>query len=276
MGSVDRNMEDLSIWSADDLVGGQVATEDPLRNRNHQNSIASTTASQASFDSLKKGSGTRVETTETTYDSITTLNHYSRLNGRVEPEFIVSGDIPPELLLDGARAVGAFCRPYPVATKGIIKSFSFEIRTSGFDLQVALDDRWRIDEPTVIYVPYVHYAADGKTMSVDAAGLRERSGPVQRLVKKEAREAQEFSEVLDTGDGGDSDGLQLDVDVEISEGRYEIQGQYLSWYYDAPEEKGREKNVKISIRRNGGPIKARVEQSIPSWGDLCPAGCAVM
>jgi hypothetical protein len=74
-------------------------------------------------------------------------------------------------LNDGARAVAAFCRPFPAKTVGVVKSINFDIRSSLFTLEIILNHDDVITSqgqgegiggsnqiPTEIYLPAIHYA----------------------------------------------------------------------------------------------------------------------
>jgi hypothetical protein len=269
-------MEDLSVWSADDLVVDQFTSEKPVASIHLENdSAASSTALLATATQDRSRSRNNLSASLATTSSASNVEAHKaltdRLKDRVSPEIIRSGgDIPPELLLNGARAIGAFCRPYASATVGTPVSMEFDIRTSRFQLsvEVAAGTSRSAEVYTEIFVPFVHYAQDGKAMSIDVAGTREADGPVQSKVRHDAKKGVS---------GNTSSGLALDISVDISEGRFETTGQYLRWWYDSNATKSR--TVTIKIRRKGGAITARMEQSIPSWSDLCPVGresCLIM
>jgi len=267
-------MEDLSVWSADDLVVDQFISEKPVTAVHLENdSAASSTAllATATQERSRNNLSASLPTTSSASNLEARKALTDRLKDRISPEIIESGgDIPPELLLNGARAIGAFCRPYAPATVGTLVSMDFDVRTSRFQLavEVAAGVSCSAEVYTEIFVPFVHYAQDGKAMSLDVAGTREADGPVQIKVQHDAKKA-----VSDNTPSA----LALDISVDVSEGRFETTGQYLRWWYDPNATRSR--TVTIKIKRKGGPITARMEQSIPSWGDLCPVGresCLVM
>jgi hypothetical protein len=269
-----RNMEDLSVWSADDVVSERYTiTSAKGTGTSESTSAASSTAVLATATegqpSADKQTSEHVESSTLSSPAVVAL--YERLRDRVSPEAIRSGDrIPPELLLNGARAIGAFCRPYPTAMVGTPRTMTFDIRTSRFEMEVEVDSRTPTNTTTwtELYVPFVHYARDSDAMSVDAAGTRGRDGPVQAKVHHDAKNG------LSQQSSG---GQELEISVKINEGRYELHGQYLRWYYESPT--AGTKVMRLSLRRKNGPIAARLEQSIPSWGDLCPVGkesCTIM
>lgn len=269
-----RNMEDLSVWSADDVVseryaGASAKTESTSGSTSAASSTALLATATESQTSAGKPASKHVEPSTLSAPAVAAL--YDRLRNRVSPEAIRSGSrIPPELLLNGARAIGAFCRPYPTAMVGTPLKMAFDIRTSRFEMEIEVDARTPTNTSTYteLYVPFVHYALDSDAMSVDAAGTRGADGPVQAKVQHDAK---------DGWSQQSSASQELDISVKINEGRYEIHGQYLRWFYEPPSAGA--KVMRLRLRRKNGPIAARMEQSIPSWGDLCPVGkesCSIM
>ncbi|ELU43029.1 cytoplasmic protein [Rhizoctonia solani AG-1 IA] len=81
----------------------------------------------------------------------------------------------------------------------------------------------------------------------------------------------------------------LALDVQVSEGKWELDGQVLRWWYDVPGEGEPEKELTIKVQRRGGPIKgvlrgfgaispasAAREGGRRFWDVLCPnGGCVV-
>jgi hypothetical protein len=259
------------VWSTDDLISERSPNEDST-DRSFRGSTASSTAT--SFQQFGEQRTVSSPTGKPAVASSASSADCQRYVNRVSPEIVRQGSrIPPELLIDGTRAVGAFCRPYAVATVGRPTNMTFDIRTSQFKLEVEVDSA-SVHGPQVyteIFVPYVHYAKDGNRMSLDAASSRSTSGPIHAKVKHDVNKS--LSD-------GIIEPLSLDISVSISDGTYETHGQYLRWWYDVPTSTSASaRTYTIVIARNGGPIPARMEQSIPSWSDLCPIGqssCNVM
>lgn len=167
------------------------------------------------------------------------------------PEGIQDGSgVTADLITNGARAVGAVCRPFPVSTVGEVKQADFDLTTSTFKLSV----RVRPDDPsgssTEIYVPFVHYARSLQNKYHDNS-TRSENGK---------------------GEGA----LELDIQVRITHGSYAIQGQYLTWTYPVPKS-GSEMVYSIEITRNGGPIirdNGYGGGSTGTWSDVC-GGCVI-
>jgi hypothetical protein len=259
------------VWSTDDLIAGCPANEEST-DRSSSGSTASSTAT--SFQGFGEQKTLPLPTDKFAVPSSASSADCQRYIDRVSPEIVRQGSrIPPELLIDGTRAVGAFCRPYAVATVGRPTKMTFDIRTSQFKLEVEVDPASTSGPQiyTEIFVPYVHYAKDGHRMSLDAASSRSVSGPIHAKVKHDANKSLSDDTV---------EPLSLDISVSASDGTYEIHGQYLRWWYDAPKSTSESaQTYTIAITRKGGPIPARMEQSIPSWSDLCPVGqssCHIM
>ena len=52
----------------------------------------------------------------------------------------------------------------------------------------------------------------------------------------------------------------LDILVHVSEGRWEVEGQTVKWWYPVPKEGEGEKTYTIEIQRKGGVIKSMAEE----------------
>lgn len=221
-----RNLEDLSIWSSDDL--------------------------QSSNGKILSSSN----------DSLT---------GQITPKLIEEGsDIPPELILDGARALSAFCRPYPVRTVGQPTRLDFDISTSTFKLYVSVsaDDQSDDSVMTEIYVPFAHYAA--------AISLAGAEASKSKLAKASVDSTIHDMKKLDISskETATSSQLELALEVSASAGHWETHGQYLRWYYPTP--KSGQSTYTIEIRRKGGVIPERLAKPM-SWLEMIPqpTGCVI-
>ncbi|KWU46567.1 glycoside hydrolase, partial [Rhodotorula sp. JG-1b] len=126
------NGEDLSVWSPDDIL-------------RPAGSVPSTAnSSRSASPSSQKGKGLLGDDD----DDDDTKTPPS------DPEHPIN-------LNDGARALPAFVRPYPLKSVGTPVNIEFDIRTSKFKLEIEVeaDDVADADLPTEIYVPLSHYAA---------------------------------------------------------------------------------------------------------------------
>lgn len=189
-----------------------------------------------------------------------------------------SSELLPINLNDGARAISAFCRPYPRKTVGTPLDINFDIRTSLFTLTVLLEAGEVSADPdiaTEIYVPLIHYAAFPSRVSLQVAHDVE-----------EAQHAAASSSASDSPNGssngkGDSlvtpetlapylkslalsdeaeyeDPRALALKVKVSAGRWETEGQILKWYYPRPATGSI--TLKIEVQRLNGPIPTWVNQ----------------
>lgn len=274
------NMEDLSLWSPDDL-----------RSRDGPKMELSD-ASSALL--LKKGQGHSVVTKSaaTSSLSLTTVATGSAdetLRGG-EPVSFSRWENAFDFLTDGARAVKAFCRPYPIAVIGRPKDIQFDIAKAEFKLTVVvnpddapdikrLGDDWD-KVATEIYVPLVHYASDKLVarfveQTCDSPSTPIGDGALSKEPSPFASRDVSTVDLLNVGSSTSaSDNLtspaaiSLALDVEVSAGRWEVEGQTLRWWYLAPGEGEPEREYTITIRRSGGAIKTLEEaQSFRSFWD---------
>ncbi|KAG8679460.1 hypothetical protein FRC11_003701, partial [Ceratobasidium sp. 423] len=74
----------------------------------------------------------------------------------------------------------------------------------------------------------------------------------------------------------------LALEVEVSEGKWELDGQVLRWWYDVPGEGEPEKQLTLKVRRRGGPIKGIMRgfgttaSEAGLWGLLCSSSACVV
>ncbi|ESK92278.1 glycoside hydrolase family 5 protein [Moniliophthora roreri MCA 2997] len=162
------NMEDLSLWSEDDLgvTGGGTLRRSLYSN---DKNISSATMYGAGGDGsqavlLKKKNmiapSKRPAAAASSF-SLTTLNGPGIAD-------MLSGwqENPYDFLTDGARAVKAFSRPYPVKVIGRPQEIAFDIGKAHFKLMVNVRPEDRLkpggvseDDPaTEIFIPLVHFA----------------------------------------------------------------------------------------------------------------------
>jgi len=214
--------EDLSVWSKDD----REATQNPVK------SLTSRKKDESQISLLpEKNEGKSVS-----------VSVISSPNRSPDGSLSISGlEDPPSLLdlNDGARALPAFCRPHPVAVVGRIKFFEFDIRSSVFTLEVNVraGEVLNTTLPTEIYLPLVHYASRPESVTYTARNAKS---------DKKLHSALNF----DVFGHKDSNSLfachhlfknpetysdSLALEVEVSSGRFEVEGQMLKWYYSAPK-----------------------------------------
>lgn len=203
------NLEDLSIWSYDDLRGTKQPTQSAI----------------ASLDRWKNA-----------YDFLT----------------------------DGARAVKAFCRPYPIATVGVPKDIQLDIKTAEFKLVVRVRPEDRPRHQTLTRAG----SSSSSSTTLELENLEESEKPEQRTKPEEAEElATEIYVPLvhyatDTvlararGEQDEKLGPWLALSVRVSEGRWRMEGQTLKWWYPVPADGESEREYTITITRAGGAIGA--------------------
>ncbi|KAJ7716358.1 glycoside hydrolase family 5 protein [Mycena olivaceomarginata] len=308
------NMEDLSLWSADDMS----TPRSPL----YAIGRSDTRGNESEAGLMKKSAPFGVTSTVVTAaNSTLSLAQSEPRMTNVEAAGWRSN--PYDFLTDGARAVRAFCRPWPIALVGTQKELAFDIAKAHFKLVVRVTPQDRLRpgalgesddddaEPPAseIFVPLVHYAderllADGhrsrqSAESASISSLEERPltarrkgspnastinlGTVPSTVDMTASTSSSSgSATIDvtlppkTGNlliGGKD---LVDVDVQVSAGRWSVEGQVLRWWYDVPSAGEPERLYTIEIRRRGGVIDTKFQSASaavePGW---CPA-CTIM
>ncbi|KAF8577013.1 glycoside hydrolase family 5 protein [Ramaria rubella] len=267
------NLEDLSIWSECDMLP---------KSRHHMTHGAYATSATHLLKKESSASGSRPMRSSSMLSLLTLGPHLTdadRLRQEEIPSLSRWGD-PLVFLTEGARAVHAFSRPYPIATVGVPINMRFDISQARFELTVRVtpEDRSRRSIPqdqdalkptqrehsTEIFLPLVHFAAQ------------------QLVARSQQREANGEGEYDDhsNSDGGASpisstssvstlvSHSSVDVTVEVSGGRWEVQYQTLQWWYDIPTEGQVE--YTISITRADGPIQKKDLRRKSWWSRHCP------
>jgi hypothetical protein len=274
------NMEDLSLWSADDLHTAEKARM-----------YAESMADKSSAGLLQH---TRIMSGDIGLPGAGRIAARSMPGSQVSFATLPAGtgaqmpldDAPIAasfaLLTDGARAPRAFSRPYPMRTVGVPADLRFDCGSSEFRLTVRVRPADRCALPTEVFLPPVHYAADRMV-----GALLEQSA--ERADDGDTGGRPRASSSSETLGGGSDVPDELAVDVEVSAGRVEIVGGVLRWWYDVPAEGEDEAVVELVVKRRGGRIWLRDEREREScWeraesacdrarGWLCPQeGCVVM
>ena len=283
------NGEDLSLWSGDDRAKFNKNENNSLldlsgkisRTRSRASSKAGSmsgspfltpSSSSARLDMMVNPSGT------------TLLNPSLASLASIAPTLIlpaISVTPPPfKNLNDGARAIAAFCRPYPTKTIGVPINVEFDIRSSHFTLEVRVSaddlvpnaEEGEEELATEIYIPFVHYALDPSLISTEFATASSSSSDLTpysdestvatnslpdqsaTLISLPSTSSTTPSDLRDP----DPSLLSLSVNVKISTGRYEIKDQTLFWYYLRPTIGKSDIIVKLELERQGGAIPAWV------------------
>ncbi|KAG6849910.1 hypothetical protein H0H93_003778 [Arthromyces matolae] len=309
------NMEDLSLWSADDLpqeeeddgnsqmledddpsalydpaVGGSRAmllrnksrvtvanNYSPRRKYEKPSTLAAALASSLSLATLGSMALPEKQPALTPQRELPSLEDWTR--------------DPYGFLTSGARAVRAFCRPWPTKVIGTPKDIKFDIGKAYFKLvvKVGFEDAPRVDEraeddektrrrkATEIFVPLIHFGLEDIVRgdpSIEKGGISrsesgdEPNGAVVGSGRSSALASRWASSVdlpasLSSGSGtlsqSEDDLFEkrslLDVSVKVSSGKWEVEGQTLRWWYDAPKIGEGEKEYTIEIKRKTGVIK---------------------
>lgn len=302
------NMEDLSLWSSDDL-----------RRKGEYIRESRNTSAADLLVKHKMGAPFVNESAVASSISLSTLNDATNVGaastltvGSKPITSLENWDNPYDFLTDGARAVRAFSRPYPTAVVGVPVDVQFDIAKAEFKLTVRVrgvdapvpstvtssslaDEKEEV--PTEIYVPLVHYANEkivAKFSCAQEEGGGERdsrydtvslSGDVSGVSTSTSATTSTLTSSLGLSSPlSDSTLLPttpLDLAVRVSDGRWEVEGQMLRWWYTVPAEPEEEREYTIWITRASGPIKALDDLREPEGcfeqfcAGLCE-GCRVM
>lgn len=272
------NMEDLSLWCSDDLRAGEADRVPALQ-----------IPSKASMGSLAPARASTL--------TISTLPAYSAPYASSSAS-VEEGDAMQyesasllSFLTNGARAVRAFCRPWPIAVVGTPTNIQFDISKATFrlTLKVNAEDIPVNDDddlvpgkeglckgsslPTEIFLPLVHFASDAclsKALgshaqdqvddSIDVGqegNSRSTSGTTtpraytSSTLTLPVTSQAALSPVIFKDDW-------YDIAVTASEGRVELLAseQKLLWFYTVPTDEKEDKELIIEVRRSSGAIKA--------------------
>lgn len=256
-------LEDLSLWSPDDT---KAATE---KYANQQGSISDAHI-RAATPSLLAPSALSLNTVSALLPRPSSISTSINSTSSPPSDFratMFSSEkgfsLPNDVLTDGSRAVGAFSRPYPVATVGVPVSIDFEIKSSVFKMVVEIypDDECTLEKPTEIFLPWVHYgssigfeddkanatfssrAASDDSNETAVGGRQQAPSSPSSMLKADrgtvdsispSSPSPSSSRTTRSSPTAKLPSFHLDVDVEISTGRYEIEGQTLRWWYSPP------------------------------------------
>ena len=276
------NMEDLSLWSPDDVPSAAQSLgvlAPALRHRESEMTLSG---------SLGRS-------------SITTPSGPTRFFPNL---FKGAEQSPAELynfLKNGSRAIRAFCRPCPLATVGRPSFIDFNIHKAEFKLKVVVKpgdggrgrasqgdrDAEKLEElATEIFVPLVHFAhpsvlegaslgnAGGGPENTDAelAGISASEPPTPitdtdaPLITKQASSTSSEGGPKYAGRvgyGSTETERWMDLSVDASAGRWVLSRQVLRWYYPIPDDEEGPAEYSISIRRAAGPIPGFMGSTAP-------------
>lgn len=308
------NMEDLSLWSDDDLRAGEAGKVPGLQ-----------TLSKLSMGSLAPARASSL--------TISTLPGYSLPYPSSGVEEMESSALL-SFLTNGARAVRAFCRPWPIAVVGTPTNIQFDISKAAFHLTLKVnaedlpvegdddDNDLAIGKPenglgknnslpTEIFLPLVHFASDACLGKALGSAARDQDDDYPEA----GQEGSRGTSGTTTPREYTSSSLTLplasqvarspvffkddwyDIAVTVSEGRVELLAseQKLLWFYSVPSDEKEDKELTIEVRRSSGAIKAvglglgyanesRARDGCTGWlrekgfmcDGWCPEGCSIM
>lgn len=315
------NTEDLSIWSADDAArNARRRGAKPYRTASQHyqycgkriGPIASrvdregTPASQAENGSLVSRPST-LGADGGPAASMTTLllpaqSTISLLAS--ESPFDDKDDKPATVsyieINDGARALPAFVRPFPIATVGVPTNINFDVQTSEFSLTIEVrhdDVRPDANVSTEIFVPLVHYAAAPRSVAraaredPDVTDANDATiDPTSDLTASIGSSTLSGDRLPPPDDGGDELDKpvremtdqqasammapgSLDLDVQVTAGTWSNDGQWLKWSYPVPKSAADGVfTYTMRIVRKSGPIvtwQSQYGQAAPTpWRTL--------
>lgn len=254
-----------------------------------------------SISRLSTGSGSTSKISSPSYTSLSSSPASPNYSDLSLPELLVPppafqsnvslGTFDPLLpinLNDGARAIAAFCRPYPTKSVGTPIDINFDIKSSNFTLSIRLeaDEVPDSELATEIFIPLIHYATYPSRISqlcrnefldeecevaedaYDARGTEEievggRGTPIMGGRSLGPRGISSSPLSL-PNEKEEEDPSSLSLKVKVSAGRWETEGQYLKWYYPRPTSGF--VIYKIEISRMNGPIPQWCQQPSTSSG----------
>lgn len=314
------NMEDLSLWSQNDMREGSCAGMS--RPRSDRSSAAL----------LKNPSGLNSELglPKPTPSSISL-----RTLATPDVDDDIAGPKVPyadgnswknayDFLTDGGRAAKAFCRPWPIATVGTPKDIQFKIASTEFKFTVVVlpedlpkkrpeynaqysfsstssssssslsedfDDPTYPKKPTEIHLPLIHYAHQSLVATTygqsyagpDDLGFEDVAN-ISRVFPPSPNQNSSSTTLVAVPQSPTDGPCPLSIEVEVSDGKWEIYGQTLKWWYPIPQAGQGAKEYTIKVKRAGGSIKTLEEKerdarlkTVRGWcQEFCNLGCTIM
>lgn len=320
------NMEDLSLWSPDDLRPSEGVEGYRMRTADNSSAALVQKKSPQAVVRIKEViPRSEISSSAVSLATVGGGSFAPSFNDELD-ESVKGGKLKPfvsrphwsnqyDFLTDGARAVRAFSRPFPVAVVGQPSYINFDIAKAEFKLTVTvkaedrpirssassgsssssstLKDDDSSEVPTEIFVPLIHYARhDVLKHSVTACGqqtdrLSEPSTPSEDAGHSANHIVRPSPSSMFSAATLSPTSSLIDVEVHVSAGRWSVEGQYLRWWYPVPADDAAELEHTIEIRRAGGPIKLADDRSAAAAGNkfsglcerLCPpdfSGCCIM
>jgi len=305
------NMEDLSLWSVDDLrpqgqssvYQGNGDKSSALLLAAHRAARSRSTVQLGATGSFTPGYPSQLSL------ATTPLAGNDERGSLPDVRSFRRWDTAFDFLTDGARAVKAFSRPYPIATVGTPIDIRFDIAKAEFRMVVRVrsDDapiilssagpvrpctpssHSTVDDPkaepsaTEIFLPIVHFAADRTVGALLDKSTHKQDPPTPDIDMDEEPARSRSSETLHGVAHSPYpprsliDGLA--VAVFVSAGRWELDRTTLRWWYPVPRPGEPDREYSIVVARRGGRIVTKEERAHQSfWERLCrtASDCCVM
>lgn len=186
------NNEDLSIWSSDDHTYRRHVKFEKLAKAAREGVLPSIVVGQQEVPSEEVAElqleGDTKNRTAGAHDGgdADTSGPLPTMDGLPIPSALTQPTTTSyEFLVDGARAIYAFCRPYPVKTVGRPQSINYDIRNARFTLTISVDssdapiisaeegDPSSTTEaegslPTEVYIPLTTFASPPTLVAIPA------------------------------------------------------------------------------------------------------------
>ncbi|KZT57529.1 glycoside hydrolase family 5 protein, partial [Calocera cornea HHB12733] len=277
------NMEDLSLYSADDLrPTGRDNPFAPNATANASStSIATASSSVTSLTAVQPGPTSPLLAKQLQPDPSMSALSLALANSpylALPAADWATGNLY-RFLTNGARAPRAFARPYPTATVGVPTDIEFDIASADFRMTVRVKpedaptkllgdeedsdgaDADRDAEgnlPTEVYIPVVHYASDALLRRGEKkakSGMGMGNGRLRSKSSFFTRSRSQLSLATINASSATLVSALVDIDVQVSEGKFEIDGQTLKWWYPVPAPGAAEATYTLRVRRRLGPIK---------------------
>ncbi|GJJ11756.1 hypothetical protein Clacol_005994 [Clathrus columnatus] len=125
-----------------------------------------------------------------TVDNNNLTNITSTATTKPTPPLLTTPSSRLKFLTSGARALEAFCRPYPIATVGKPSNVSFDVDQGVFKMTVyaSANDRDGRDQvvPTEIFVPLVQFASEDVWRESSGGGRRKSGDGAAKVTKTTA------------------------------------------------------------------------------------------
>ena len=277
------NMEDLSLWSVDDLrPRGETSVYQANVDKSSAMLLATPRGRSRSTVGLVPSD--IFSSRYTSQLSLATMTGANDERGSIPDIASYSRwDSAFDFLTDGARAVKAFSRPYPIATIGVPIDMQFDIAKAEFRMvvRVRAEDApittssvtTRPSTPsshstaynpkpelpaTEIFLPIVHFATDLTVGSLlDKSRCKQDPSSPDVDIDDDpvrSRSSETLRAVVNTPYPPQALQNSLAAAVFVSAGRWELDGTTLRWWYPVPGPGEPDREYSLVVARRGGRI----------------------